>query len=87
MSALHYSSETTRLGLANGGNGHEDQFPPPKVSAGCGFGKETIARRPRNGREAPIPTVGRRVGARGVARDERGTLGLMPFRIPNFDGS
>jgi hypothetical protein len=33
--------------------GHEARFPPPRLSAGSGFRKETIARRHRNGRDAP----------------------------------
>src|SRR6516164_9147684 len=35
--------------------GHEERFPPTKLSAGCGFRKETIAGICRNGRDAPIP--------------------------------
>jgi hypothetical protein len=37
--------------------GHEERFPPPRLSAGCGFRKETIAGMRRNGRDAPIPAV------------------------------
>ena len=37
--------------------GHEDQFPPPRLSAGCGFRKETFAGAHSNGRDAPIPAV------------------------------
>jgi len=37
--------------------GHEERFPPTRLSAGCGFRKETIARIRRNGRDAPIPAV------------------------------
>ena len=33
--------------------GHEERFPPTKLSAGCGFRKETIAGMRRNGRDAP----------------------------------
>jgi hypothetical protein len=33
--------------------GHEERFPPTKLSAGCGFRKETIAGMRRNGRNAP----------------------------------
>jgi hypothetical protein len=35
--------------------GHEERFPPTRLSAGCGFRKETIAGMRRNGRDAPIP--------------------------------
>jgi hypothetical protein len=37
--------------------GHEERFPPTKLSAGYGFRKETIAGMRRNGRDAPIPAV------------------------------
>ena len=32
--------------------GHEEPFPPPRLSAGCGFRKETITGMRRNGRDA-----------------------------------
>ena len=34
------------------GKGHEERFPPTRLSAGCGFRKETIAGVHRNGRDA-----------------------------------
>jgi len=37
--------------------GQEDQFPPPRLSAGCGFRKETFAGAHGNGRVAPIPDL------------------------------
>jgi len=37
--------------------GHEERFPPTRLSAGYGFRKETIAGMRRNGRDAPIPAV------------------------------
>jgi hypothetical protein len=43
--------------------GHEERFPPTRLSAGCGFRKETIAGMRRNGSLAPIPAV-RRGGGR-----------------------
>ena len=39
--------------------GHKERFPPPWLSAGYGFRKETIAGMRRNGREAPIPDLRR----------------------------
>jgi hypothetical protein len=33
--------------------GHEERFPPTRLSVGCGFRKETIAGMRRNGRDAP----------------------------------
>ena len=33
--------------------GHEDRFPPPRLSAGFGFSKETSAEMRRNGQDAP----------------------------------
>jgi hypothetical protein len=38
--------------------GHEERFPPTRLSAGCGFRKETVAGMRRNGRDAPIPRPG-----------------------------
>jgi hypothetical protein len=37
--------------------GHEERFPPTRLSAGCGFRKETIAGMRHNGRDAPIPDL------------------------------
>ena len=37
--------------------GHEERFPPTRLSAGCGFRKETIAGMRRNERAAPIPAL------------------------------
>jgi hypothetical protein len=37
--------------------GHEERFPPTRLSAGYGFRKETIAGVRRNGRDAPIPDL------------------------------
>jgi hypothetical protein len=34
--------------------GHEERFPPARLSAGCGFRKETIAGMRRDGRDAPF---------------------------------
>jgi hypothetical protein len=34
--------------------GHEERFPPTRLSGGCGFRKETIAGMRRNERDAPF---------------------------------
>jgi hypothetical protein len=42
--------------------GDEERFPPTKLSAGCGFRKETIAGMRRNRRDAPkaaLPALAR----------------------------
>jgi hypothetical protein len=39
------------------GMGHEERFPQTRMSAGCGFRKETIVGMRRNGRDAPLPAV------------------------------
>src|SRR6516164_1758 len=39
------------------GLGHEEQFPPTRLSAGYGFRKETLAGARRNGRDAPFAGV------------------------------
>ena len=48
--------------------GHEDQFPPPRLSAGCGFRKETFAGAHGNGRDAPIPDLRCRRGCEDYKR-------------------
>jgi hypothetical protein len=37
--------------------GHEERFPPPRLSDRYGFSKETVARVPGTDRDAPIPAV------------------------------
>jgi len=37
--------------------GHEERFPPTRLSAGCGFRKETIAGSRGNERDAPIAVL------------------------------
>ena len=37
--------------------GHEERFPPTKLSADYGFSKETFEGGRRNGRDAPIPDL------------------------------
>jgi hypothetical protein len=37
--------------------GYEERLPPIRMSAGCGFRKETIAGMRRNGRDAPIAAI------------------------------
>ena len=44
--------------------GHEERFPRRRLSAGCGFRKETIAGMRRNGRDAPKNEPARGRGAR-----------------------
>src|SRR5271166_4074605 len=51
------STETDWTGQGMGVLGHEARFPTPRLSAGCGFRKETIAGMRRNGRDAPIPDL------------------------------
>ena len=48
------------------GKGQEERFPPTRLSAGCGFRKETIAGMRRNGRDAPIAVIYRLTGPRPV---------------------
>jgi hypothetical protein len=52
----------TRIWYRRSSLGHEERFPPTRLSAGCGFRKETIAGMRRNGRDAPIPAVQRQSG-------------------------
>jgi hypothetical protein len=43
---------------AMAGMGHEERFPQTRMSAGCGFRKETIVGMRRNGRDAPTADFG-----------------------------
>ena len=52
--------------------GHEERFPPTRLSAGCGFRKETIAAMRRNGRDAPKAAVS--ANAIGPPATQRGDL-------------
>jgi len=52
-----FAPEAPNQFQAMAGVGHEERFPPPRLSAGYGFRKETIAGMRRNGRGAPIPAV------------------------------
>jgi hypothetical protein len=45
--------EPFRLAAGTAAKGHEERFPPTRLSVGCGFRKETIAGMRRNGRDAP----------------------------------
>jgi hypothetical protein len=45
--AVYFLAEATA-------SGHEERFPPTKLSAGYAFRKETIAGLRHNGRDAPI---------------------------------
>jgi hypothetical protein len=40
-------------------SGHEDQFPPPRLSGRCGFGEGTFAGTRGNGKDAPRADVRR----------------------------
>ena len=53
--------------LQRSAQGHEERFPPTRLSAGYGFRKETIAGMRRNGRDAPKPAVRRTRGTGGPA--------------------
>src|SRR4029077_9041103 len=48
----HWSVEVARAA-----KGQEERFPPTRLSAGCGFRKETIAGMRRNGRDAPTADI------------------------------
>src|ERR1700730_11549823 len=46
-------------------SGHEDAFPPPRLSGRCRFSQETLAGTRGNGEDAPIP-AGRRVAVEAL---------------------
>jgi hypothetical protein len=60
-----FSTYAPILGLdrARSGKGHEDAFPPPRLSGRCRFSQGTFAGTRRNGEDAPIPDA-RRSGDR-----------------------
>jgi hypothetical protein len=69
--------------------GHEERFPPTRLSAGYGFRKETIAGVRHNGRDAPIadlPSVTPGGGAstqsdvQGGPRQPPGSMQYSPNR-------
>ena len=64
----HYRFGTSLDSGASAGthpvSGHEERFPPTRLSAGFGLRKETIAGMRRNGRDAPIPVVRMPTGER-----------------------
>jgi hypothetical protein len=65
------------------GLGHEERFPPIRLSGGCGFRKETISGMRRNGRDAPIPAV------RGVPIESINSTrgGRSPALLDNLIGA
>ena len=50
------------------GLGHEDAFPPPRLSVGCRFNQRTFAGMRRNGRDAPLTAVRPTSETNGAAR-------------------
>ena len=60
---------------------HEERFPPPRLSAGCAFRKETIAGMYRDGRDAPKAAVPVTLIERSISTP------YLPFAIPVGIGS
>ena len=56
----------------NGGMGHEDAFPPPRLSARCRFSQDTFAGTRGNGRDAPEADM----------KVACGTSGTSPSPVP-----
>ena len=61
--ALSFPPDSWRCSVlaAMAAPGHEERFPPTRLSAGCGFRKETIAGMRRNERDAPNAVIPRDV--------------------------
>jgi hypothetical protein len=53
--------------------GHQDAFPPPRLSVRCRFSQGTVAGTRGNGRDAPIPAV------RGTEIEWQGSDPKLPF--------
>jgi hypothetical protein len=68
--------------------GHEDQFPPTRLSAGCGFRKETIAGMRRNGRDgADSGRSSSNIATLDVISGGRFELGAgLGFKREEFEG-
>src|SRR6478736_8925314 len=68
----------SRAGTKKSRNGHEERFPPTRLSAGCRFRKETIDGMRRNGRDAPFPVIrGTTVRLRGCVETRRSAFSLL----------
>ena len=59
------------------GTGHEERFPATRLSARCGFRKETIAETRCNGRDAPIADL-HSTRAWGMPLDYRLSYASLP---------
>jgi hypothetical protein len=57
--------------------GHEERFPPTRLSVGCGFSKEAITGTRRNGRDAPIPDLPALDPQGGVSDPEWALIALV----------
>ena len=53
---LHPTEPIGRV-LRTAGMGHEDAFPPSRLSVRCGFSQGTFAETHGNGRDAPVPDL------------------------------
>jgi hypothetical protein len=58
--------------------GHEERFPRTRLSAGCGFRKDTIVGMRRNGRDAPTTVL--RDGSGSLAERHSHRLVSNPVR-------
>jgi hypothetical protein len=67
--------------------GHEDAFAPPRLSAGCGFRKETIAGTRRKGRDAPITALCAMDRAASIKGGPWSAIGLPPHCHPAKNGA
>jgi hypothetical protein len=47
--------------------GHEERFPPPRLSDRYRFSKETVARVPGTDRDAPIAAIGYRHARKAIS--------------------
>ena len=55
--------------------GHEERFPPTRLSAGFGFRKETIAGMRRNRQDAPKADPSAAGESKGSSRPQEGVAG------------
>jgi hypothetical protein len=63
------------------GSGHEDAFPPPRLSVRCRFSQGTFAGTRRNGRDAPtldVPPFDARIGF----PDRHALPRITPMNVP-----
>jgi hypothetical protein len=65
--------------------GQNDQFPPPNLSAGCGFSKQTLAGAHGNDEVAPITAIyATRMGLAGSTHSKSSRLADLRYELDDY---